>query len=365
MRDRGPDMAHPPRRALGIVFAVAVGVVACGRVGPPVAPQLREPQPAAELKAVEGDGLIQVSWVNPTRRMDNSPLRDLTLIHVYRTEDMGSGEPKPALRSRGRIAGYDQIASIRLATPAPAIVEGPRMSFPDQGGLAFGRRYSYVILAEDGQGRVSPPSLRLPVAYIAPPTPPLDLSANAGEGEVKLRWQPPVRLVDGSPTQGEITYEVLRAHGPEATLEVVTRAPIGETHFSDRQLLNDEAYSYAVRALRAEGGGRARSAATPRVTATPLDTTPPGPPQGLVAVVVGSDVRLAWAPGDADVARYVVYRADARGTFARVGSTIPPSTMFVDRGVAAGAYRYVVTAQDPSSSANESARSNEASATVP
>jgi len=348
-----------------MVLAVVLALVACGRVGPPVAPQLREPQPAAELKAVEGDGLIEVSWVNPTRRLDNSPLRDLTVLHVYRAEDTGSGEPKPALRSRGRIAGYDQIATIRLATPAPAIVEGPRMSFPDRGGLAFGRRYTYVILAEDGHGRVSPPSLRLPVAYIAPPTPPLDLSATAGEGEVQLRWLPPARLVDGSPTGGEITYEVLRAPGPEAALEVVTAAPLGETRFTDRGLINDQAYSYAVRALRAEAGGRARSEATPRVSATPLDTTPPGPPQRLVAVVAGSDVRLAWVPGDTDVARYVVYRADARGTFARIGSTTPPSTTFVDRGVAAGAYRYVVTAQDASSSANESARSNEASATVP
>jgi hypothetical protein len=344
---------------------VVLAVLACGRVGPPVAPQLREPQPAAELTAIEGEGVIEVRWVNPIRRMDGSPLRDLTVVHVYRTEDMGSAEPKPALRDRGRIAGYDQIATIRLATPAPAIVEGPRMSFPDRGGLTYGRRYTYVILAEDGQGRVSPPSLRLPVAYIAPPTPPLDLSATAGEGEVRLRWEPPSGLVDGSPVRGEITYEVLRAPGSEAALEVVTAAPLGETRFTDRGLVNDQAYSYVVRARRSEAGGEARSAETPRVTVTPLDTTPPGAPQHLVAVVVGGDVRLAWTPGDTDVARYVVYRADARGTFARVGSTTPPSTTYVDRGVAAGAYRYVVTAQDASSSANESARSNETSATVP
>jgi hypothetical protein len=348
-----------------VVLAVVLAVLACGRVGPPVAPQLREPQPAAELTAVEGESVIEVRWVNPTRRLDNSLLRDLTVVHVYRTEDTGSGEPKPALRDRGRIAGYDQIATIRLATPAPALVEGARMSFPDRAGLTYGRRYTYVILAEDGQGRVSPPSLRLPVAYIAPPAPPLDLSATASEGEVQLRWQPPSRLVDGSPARGEITYEVLRASDSEALLEVVTAAPLVETRFTDRGLVNDQTYSYAVRARRAEAGGQARSAATPRVTVTPLDTTPPGAPQRLVAVVVGGDVRLAWVPGDTDVARYVIYRADARGTFARIGSTTPPGTTYVDRGVAAGAYRYVVTAQDASSSANESARSNEASATVP
>jgi fibronectin type 3 domain-containing protein len=298
--------------------------------------------------------------------MDNSPLRDLTLVHVYRTEDTPSGEPKAALRTRGRIAGYDEIATIRLATPAPASIDGSRMSYPDRGGLAYGRRYTYVILAEDGQGRLSPPSLRLPVAYIAPPTPPLDLAATAGENEVQLSWKSPAHLVDGTPTRGDITYEVFRGSGPEAPLEAATPTPLTQTRFVDRGLVNDQTYSYAVRALRADAGGRARSETTPRVTATPLDTTPPSPPERLVAVVAGSNVQLAWVPStDADVARYVVYRADARGTFARVGSTSPPITTFVDRGITAGTYRYVVTAQDASTSANESARSNEASATVP
>jgi hypothetical protein len=202
--------------------------------------------------------------------------------------------------------------------------------------------------------------------YIAPPTPPPDLAAIPGEGEVQLRWKPPSHLVDGSPVQGEITYEVLRAPGPEAALEVITTAPLGETRFTDRGLVNDRTYGYAVRALRAEAGGRGRSEPSPRLTVTPLDATPPGPPQRLVAVVVGNDVRLAWTPpSDADVARYVVYRADTRGTFVRIGSATPPSTTFVDRGITPGAYRYVVTAQDGSSSANESARSNEASAAVP
>ncbi len=52
-----------------------------------------------------------------------------------------------------------------------------------------------------------------------------------------------------------------------------------------------------MRALRAEAGGQARSAATPRVTVTPLDTTPPAAPQHLVAVVVGGDVRSGVGPG--------------------------------------------------------------------
>ena len=103
---------------LGILAVGATG--GCGRVGPPVAPQLREPQPVTELRATQSEGLIEVSWLNPTQRVDRSPLRDLALLHVFRAEDSGVGEPKAALRSRGRIAGWDEIAT-RLGRPPEAL----------------------------------------------------------------------------------------------------------------------------------------------------------------------------------------------------------------------------------------------------
>ena len=97
-----------------------------------------------------------------------------------------------------------------------------------------------------------------------------------------------------------------------------------------------------------------------------MDLTPPAPPRDLVAVVATDDVRLSWgASSDPDVARYVIYRADPRGTFTRAGSTVPPSTTFVDRAVPPGTYLYVVTAQDRSARAHESARSNAVDAVVP
>jgi hypothetical protein len=343
-----------------------LAVAACGRVGPPVAPQLREPQPVAELRAAQSEGLIEVSWLNPTQRVNRSPLLDLILLHVFRAEDSGVGEPKAALRSRGRIAGWDEIATVRLADPAPATIQGARVVFPDRQGLAYGRRYTYVILGEDAQGRISPPSNRLSVAYLAPPAPPRNLGATPGEGEVALHWEPPAALVDGSALQGDIAYEVLRGAVSEGPLAAVTAVPVEDTRFTDRGLVNDRTYEYAVRALRIEAGGRAQSEATARLAVTPVDMTAPAAPQRLVAVVAGSDVRLAWAPSpDADVARYVVYRADARGAFVRIGSTTSPTTTFVDRGLAAGVHRYAVTAQDGSSRANESARSDEATALVP
>jgi hypothetical protein len=352
-------------RALGAAATLLL-LVACGKVGPPVAPQLREPLPVSELNAVAGDGLIELSWTNPTRRVDGTVIRDLAVAHVFRVDDAGTGEPKSALRSRGRIAGYEEIASVPMAAPAPATVDGSRVALPDRQGLTYGRRYTYVVLVEDKEGRVSPPSTRLSVTYIAPPGPPQDVEATPGEGEVRLRWDRPAQLVDGNPVTGTLSYEVLRAAGAEGTPEPITPSPVSGTTFVDRGLVNDQTYTYAVRALRADEGGSARGAPSARITATPVDVTPPAPPRDLVAIAAAGDVRLSWtASPDPDVARYVVYRADPRGTFTRVGSIAAPATTLVDRGVAPASYRYVVTAQDGSSRANESAHSNEASVSVP
>ena len=343
-----------------------LALAACGRVGPPVAPQHREPQPATELTAVAGDGLIELAWTNPTRRVDNSMIRDLAVVHVFRTEDAGAGEPRAAMRSRGQIAGYDEVASIRMAAPAPAIVEGQRVRVSDRHGLTYGRRYTYAVLVEDVEGRLSPPSARLSVTYLAPPAPPENLQATAGEGEVRLRWTAPDRLVDDRPVQGDIAYEVVRTTGPEGAARTLTTAPVREATFTDRDVVNDQAYTYAVRAVRTEVGGRARGSLSSPVTATPQDLTPPSSPRDLVAVGAAGDVRLSWTPSpESDVARYVVYRADPRGAFARIGSTPVPGTTYVDRGLSPGTYRYAVTAQDRSARGNESALSGAANAVVP
>jgi hypothetical protein len=161
-------------------------------------------------------------------------------------------------------------------------------------------------------------------------------------------------------------YEISRAPDPTATPAAVGRTPPGETSFVDRGMANDVTYQYTVRAIRTERGATGTSAASTPVTATPAKRTPPAPASDLAAVASRGEVRLSWKPSPAtDVAAYVIYRAAPGGELARVGSVRPPATTFVDRDVPPGRHRYVVTAQDTSTRANESAPSNEVTVTVP
>jgi hypothetical protein len=353
-------------RRLGAVVVVVLALAGCGRKGPPVAPETRAPRPPQELSATVGPGEVTLTWVNPTSRVDKSRLRDLAVVRLYRITDDGRGEPKPAILSGDRIVGYTEIAKIDLAAPAPGVVQGNRIRHVDRASLEEGHRYTYVVTASDSQGRPSGPSPRLSVVFLTAPEPPASPAARAGEGQVELTWAPPARLADGRPVSGTITYEVLRGPALEATGMSATPTPITDTRYTDTGLENGRAYYYSVRAIRAEAGGTAQSQPSGSTAATPRKVTPPSPPMNLVAIPSVGIVRLRWDPSpESDVAGYVIYREGASGEVVRVGSVAALPTIFIDRDVPRGSYRYSVTAIDSASPPNESTHSEPASVDLP
>jgi hypothetical protein len=356
---------RPLGRAAAVVLAVLM-LVACGKRDVPVPPYRRLPEAVKDLSARAREGTVDLGWTLPRKRIDGSRLFDLGVARVYRLEDDGRGEPRAAMRVGDRVAGYDEIATIDLQEPASAAARTGRVEYTDRSQFRPGRRYTYVVLTTDAQGRVSPPSTRASLVYLVPPEAPGAVRADPGDGQVELTWQTPARLTDGSTVSGTLTYEVLRAPDTATTPAVVGQTKAGQTTFVDRGLTNDRAYLYSVRAVRSEGAATARGAPSAPVAVTPVKTTPPAPPTDLVAVPSTGEVRLSWTPSPSpDVGAYVVYRAAGGGAPERVGSVQPPAVTFVDRDVAPGRYRYTVTAQDRSTRANESTRSNEATVTVP
>ncbi|HTO11780.1 MAG TPA: fibronectin type III domain-containing protein [Candidatus Binatia bacterium] len=357
------------RRALGPLLAAALVLIAlpaCGRKGTPVAPERRLPQPVADLRGVVRDGGIELAWSVPARRVDNTRLLDPGLARVFRAEDAGQGEPRLALLKDDRVAGYTEVATVRLADPPSPLVRGGRVAVTDRRTLALGRRYTYVVVTVDTQGRSSAPSPRVSLTFVAAPEPPADFRAEPGDGQARLSWRPPARLTDGSAVSGPLTYEILRAPAADAPLAPIARTTPDTTSATDRGLENDRTYYYAIRALRQEGATRVEGEPTTTAAVTPVDVTPPPPPTDLVAIPSERTVRLSWTPSAAgDVAVHVVYRALGSGPLQRVGAVRVPGATFIDQEVPPGTYRYAVTAQDAGARANESRPSNEVTVTVP
>ena len=360
-------LSRRPAVAAALALA-AVALSGCGKKGPVVAPEQRLPAPPSQLHATVDEKAIVVSWTDPRVRADGTRLRDLALVRLFRREEAPEGPIKPAMLSGRSVPGYNEIVRIGLDATQPAgiQVQGGTVSVTDTAGLSYGRRYVYVVTAEDATGRSSPPSERLVVTFLAGPAAPSGLAAQAGDKEVRLSWNTPATFVDGAPATGEIRYNVLR--GPaEGAMGAVTPAPIAGTTFTDKGVLNDTDYRYAVQGVRVDPKGTAVGPVSAAIAATPVKTTPPSAPTRLIAIPAAGSVRLSWnASPEEDVALYAVYRAEEGGAFLRI-ATLPAGTaLYTDRDVQAGrTYRYAVTALDRARRANESPRSNEASATVP
>jgi fibronectin type 3 domain-containing protein len=353
------------RRLAACLGLAALALTACGKKAPPVAPEQRAPQPVADLTGHVDESSIVLSWTPPNRRVDNTRQRDFTVMRIFRVEDTGAGDPKAAMLADGRIAGYEEIAEIRSAEPELAVRRGLRLTYTDRKGLTYGRRYTYVIVTGDTQGRIGPPSRRASVSYAAAPAEPGSVVAEPGERAVSLRWGAATALLDGSAVTDVLRYEVLRAPSADADMAPVS-APVSDTTLTDANLDNDREYYYAVRAVRTVAGTTLYGRPSPRVVAIPRDVTPPSPPANLVGIASEGIVRLSWSPSpEPDVASYIIYRAPEAGGFERVGSVATPATTYVDRTMTRCTYRYVVTAQDNAARPNESQRSNEARVSVP
>lgn len=357
-----------------LLLLLSFAVAACGRRGPPVPPERRLPAAVQDLSAVVGGEGIRLTWTLPKIRVDRSPVKQIRRAEIHRRLETGEAEPaRPAVLTFGglfggpsSVAGFERVADILIAEPGAAEVRGGQVAYTDSQGLAFGRRYTYVVVAIDEQGRPSPPSNRISIDVAAPPTPPARLTTQPGDRQVRLTWEAPTSLEDGSPAPGALVYNVFRATAPEARpARPLNPEPIASPQYVDLTVQNDATYYYSVRALLGPGGPASRPSEV--VAATPEDTTAPAQPRGLVAVVAGATVRLAWEPvGDADLAGYHVYRSTASGRgYQRLTSTPQTPTTYVDTGVRTGqTYFYIVTAVDRSRRANESVSSPEASATV-
>lgn len=173
------------------------------------------------------------------------------------------------------------------------------------------------------------------------PTPPTNLTANAGAAGVALSWGG--SSSSSSPVLG---YRVYRNSD-----EV---AQTSSTSFTDTGVTDGTAYSYYVVAYsQADKVSRASNI----VTVTLAGTTAPTAPSNLTADPGDGQVTLSWSASTDNVGieSYSLYRNDQF-----VASTT--GTSYSDTGLNDGtSYSYYVTAADPAG--NASAQSNRVSAT--
>ena len=148
-------------------------------------------------------------------------------------------------------------------------------------GLIGGTSYTFAVRAVNGA-----PAMESATPLFAAPA---GLSAEAGDGQVKLSWDDPVN----SSISG---YELSIDGGEFAAIGGSDASTTGDTVDN---LSNGTAYSFAVRAVNASGEG----ASSDTVSATPLIAAP----TGLTAEAGDGQVKLSWDdPVNSDISGYEV-----------------------------------------------------------
>ena len=240
---------------------------------------------------------------------------------------------------------------------------------------------SYAVEVMNTAGRGAGLSNQVRVALV-PTLPPFgDFSATLSAKGVTLSWQCPSTAEGRSGVQYLFRiYRRLESSSSWNKVVDVEATPCTEgtsgrsSSFLDETFEWEDTYFYrgtVVSAIETAGkpAVEVEGDNTPEVKVFAHDVFPPAVPSGLQAVFSGPGqqpfIDLIWAPvSDADLAGYNIYRHEAGGEPVRLNSELVKTPAFRDMQVLAGkTYFYSVSAVDERG--NESARSEEASESVP
>lgn len=238
--------------------------------------------------------------------------------------------------------------------------------------VALGTTYYYWITAIDSSENASVKSASVNATTSAaagvdttPPSNPAAATLNTtgtyttSDGSVRARI---TINVPAMPAGGVILNVLYRWDSTSAGWRVADQRNYGSGTCLIDDLSPGIGYAVAVQAFSAYGYGSGIVAATGSPFAAINDTTAPGAPTGLTAVLgTGKSISLDWADiTTADFSEYGIYRDVAGGGYVKIAET--RASRFVDTEVTVGlVHTYKITAYDRSE--NQSGYSGTASAT--
>ncbi len=340
-----------------LVLALAagsLGLLGCGKQGDPSPPLRDVPAPTRDLAVRQQGDRIVLDFAFPNLTPAGTTLGGLTGVEILGLSREAPAQGKPApLQPRELAAASGVQLRLEAADIAPAtigdrlVVALPPLADPlPQPPQA---RY-YAVRTFGPEGDRSEISN---VVAIVPKAPLAALEritvAPVGDG-VRIEW---------AGREGAAGYNVYRRGAQERGYRQPLHAAGAEaTSYVDASPVFGQSYIYTVTAV-AERDPLIESAVGSEHEVRYQDRFPPPPPEDLVALAEGGQVRLIWRPAEGeDAAGYLVYRREQDGEFRRITERPVQQTEYQDAGVAAGrVYYYRVTAVD--ALGNESAPGNE------
>ena len=255
----GVFIVSRPALPILLILLLLILLAGCGKKGP-VRP-LKQPLPTAPeaLSVQQKGGRFLVSWRPPVRNQDGSELTNLEKFKIYKMR-YELADDCPECRDTSVL-----LQEVDLDYLRDVLRIGDRLYLWDD-ELETGFGYQYRVVPFNTRGREGAHA-RLRVPFVAPPPPPVRLTAESHDRMVRLRWQPPVEV----PAEAErLGFNLYRREGGEAfPLLPVNREIQFEPAFEDYSVENGRTYEYAVRTVIRSFGARVESQLSGTVTATP------------------------------------------------------------------------------------------------
>ncbi len=325
----------------------------CGYKNAPIPPESVVPQPVSDLAYKLDNKGVQLSWSYPVKTITGKPLDDISSFELYRAEipieDYCSSCPIP----------FGDPIEIPGGAPFDGKIK--RKATYESSLLRYGDKYFFKVRSRTSWWADSADSNIITFVWFQPAAAPEGVTATAGDGQVALKWQPVTLLVDGSPVEGGMKYQVLRSiEGKEFER---LGEPVAATEYVDRQVSNGQEYFYIIQSMMVLKGDLVSGRVSKAVAATPLDLKPPPTPTEVMAVRTDVGIKVFWEKSDAaDLGGYRVYRRTAsKNSYELLGEVAPAYTIFVDSKAGENVrYYYAITAFDQATPPNESKKSKEA-----
>lgn len=338
-----------------VLAALTLAAVGCGKEGPPMVPEPRGPLPSGDVSIRQLGGAAEISAAIPAPR-GSAPEQALARAELLRV-DFPAGAKPPA------DPGVFARRGTEVAASQGPFVPGARIDLADSTLASLepldGRVLRYAVRWRDARGRPSPLALAPDLVAASPPDVPSGVTAEAVPGGIHVRWEAPA---GGAPAG----YNVYRARGDEPVDPLPRNAaPVTETEYLDADVTLGTSYRYLVRVVAAAGRPPREGASSAAVAVLAADRFPPEPPQGLVAVREGAQVRMFWTPGaEPDLAGYRVERQIPSGPWEQVADQLAQA-QWLDAAPPPGTVAYRVLAVDRADPPNVSAPSDPVEVAAP
>ncbi len=300
-----------------IGILVAVISAGCASPGDPV-PRQRAvvPVPVRDLEARQQGNEIVLTFTLPSRNTRNQPLIAPPAIEIYRAEALAAGPSKvsPALIYTipvEMVSAYQEEGRITFRDPVPSD------EFARSGGWLV-----YEVRTREARNHASAPSNRVQVMARIPPPSVQGLQAAVAGGAVTLKWTAAGQDAEYNVYRAELAPAGATGAQPEpskpdliAPLRLLAR--LGTANYIDRTVELGHRYMYIVRQAVTDSIGEIESADSRPAVITAAQNIPPGPPQGLAAIVVPAGgglmpyIALSWdIAGGQGISGYAVYRSE-------------------------------------------------------